>query len=73
MVIINYDKRKYIGYPEGSYQEPSADEMYSYLLEEFEGVEGHYYGITNEIYDLGKVIEVIGSAVVQAICPMRLF
>ena len=41
------------------------EEMYYHSLQEFEGVEGHYYGITDELYDLGKLIDTMGETIVK--------
>lgn len=46
-------------------EEQSREEMYYYSLLEFEGVEGHYYGIYDELHDLGKLIDTMGEIVVR--------
>lgn len=46
-------------------EEQFREEMYYHSLQEFEGVEGHYYGIYDELYDLGKLIDAMGEIVVR--------
>ena len=41
------------------------EEMYYHSLLEFEGVEGHYYGINDELHDLGKLIDTMGDTVLR--------
>lgn len=46
-------------------EEVSADELYRWELACFFGVEGTYYGIEDELYGLGKLIEVVGNTIVN--------
>jgi hypothetical protein len=57
-------KLKEAGAPEYD-EEQLRDEYYSYALQGFEGGTGSQYGIVDELYDLGKWIEVIGETVVK--------
>jgi hypothetical protein len=42
-----------------------GEEYYYHNLESFWGVEGHAYGIRDELHDLGKMIELIGEVVMK--------
>jgi hypothetical protein len=41
------------------------EEMYYHSLLEFEGVEGHHYGINDELFDLGKLIDTMGETIIR--------
>jgi|GEM_PF-6924158 len=45
--------------------EEYRDSMYDHDLDLFEGVEGHYHGIMDDLYNLKKLIELIGESVVK--------
>lgn len=47
------------------YEEYDRDLEYHLSLDHFEGVEGHAYGITDELHDLKKIIELVGEMVVK--------
>ena len=61
MIIGHLRKANALEYDEDRLRE----EYYYHSLQSFEGVEGHAYGIMDELHDLGKMIELIGEVVVK--------